>query len=321
MLTLLARNAASVHAPAMLTPSSDEQLRTAAFAYLDRLRATKGEYLSHVDLKAFEFEGVRIPLQQQRGIRVVRGMKAALSITTTYRRRPEDRPYEDEIGPDMYVRYKWQGTDESDYDNRALHDAMAGTPLIYFIGVEPGVYHAEYPVWVVGWEAELHRAIVALTEDLRAQWGNAYTLEHPADLALRRRYAERMVRQRLHQPRFSRAVLRAYGHQCAACRLRHQELLDAAHIKEDSEGGEPVVPNGVALCAIHHRAFDAQVLGIRPDYVLEIRRDVLEEQDGPTLRHSLQGIHQTKLVVPRQLASRPDPELLEERYSRFQAAS
>ena len=48
---------------------------------------------------------------------------------------------------------------------------------------------------------------------------------------------------------------------------------------------------------------------------------VLEEQDGPTLRHSLQGIHHTKLVVPRRAAARPDPELLQERYSRFQAAS
>ncbi len=260
-------------------------------------------------------------LQGQRGIRVVRGLEAALSITTTYRRRPEDRPYEDEIGPDMYARYKWQGTNELDYDNQALKAAMKDTPLIYFIGVEAGIYHAEYPVWVVGWEPEQHRAVIALTEDLRAQWGNEYTLDHPADLALRRRYAERMIRQRLHQPRFSRAVLRAYGHQCAACLLRHQKLLDAAHIREDSEGGEPIVPNGVALCAIHHRAFDAQVLGIRPDYVLEIRRDVLEEQDGPTLRHSLQGIHHTKLVVPRQAAARPDPELLQERYIRFREAS
>jgi putative restriction endonuclease len=291
-----------------------------AFAYLDWLRATKGEYLSHVDLKAFEFEGNRVPLLGQRGIRVVRGLASALSITTVYRRRDEDRPYQDEIGPDMYVRYQWQGTDESDHDNRALHHALtAGDPLIYFYGVEQGTYHSEYPVWVVGWEIDQHRAVVALTEDLRAQWGNQYMLSHPADLALRRRYAERMVRQRLHQPRFSRAVLRAYEHQCAACRLRRTELLDAAHIREDADGGEPVVPNGVALCAIHHRAFDAQVLGIRPDYVLEIRQDVLDEQDGPTLKHSLQGIHHRQLLVPRRATARPDPELLEERYARFQA--
>ena len=35
-------------------------------------------------------------------------------------------------------------------------------------------------------------------------------------------------------------------------------------------------PNGVAMCAIHHRAFDRAVLGIRPDHVIEIRQDVLD---------------------------------------------
>jgi predicted restriction endonuclease len=68
---------------------------------------------------------------------------------------------------------------------------------------------------------------------------------HPADLALRRQYAQATVRRRLHQPVFRERVLLAYSLQCALCGLRHPELLDAAHIKEDSEGGQPVVPNGV----------------------------------------------------------------------------
>ena len=98
------------------------------------------------------------------------------------------------------------------------------------------------------------------------------------------------------------------------------ELLDAAHIKEDSEGGEPVVPNGVAMCAIHHRSFDKDVLTVRPDYLIEVRRDVREERDGPTLLHALQGLHGEKLVLPRPRAAWPDPVLLEERYKRFRAA-
>jgi len=66
--------------------------------------------------------------------------------------------------------------------------------------------------------------------------------------------------------------------------LAHFLSPDAAHIKEDSDGGEPVVPNGIAMCAIHHRAFDSFVLGVRPDSVIEVRRDVLDEVDGPTLQ-------------------------------------
>jgi putative restriction endonuclease len=74
------------------------------------------------------------------------------------------------------------------------------------------------------------------------------------------------------------------------------------------------------MCAIHHRAFDADVLGIRPDFVVEIRSDVLAEHDGPTLQHALQGIHRERITLPRRRSDRPSPELLEERYERFRAA-
>jgi putative restriction endonuclease len=42
------------------------------------------------------------------------------------------------------------------------------------------------------------------------------------------------------------------------------------------------VPNGMAMCAIHHRAFDSNVLGITPKYQIRIRPDVLE--NGTDLR-------------------------------------
>jgi putative restriction endonuclease len=74
------------------------------------------------------------------------------------------------------------------------------------------------------------------------------------------------------------------------------------------------------MCAIHHRAFDAHVLGVSPDYRVEIRPDVLREIDGPTLRHALQGLHGELLTLPKRRAERPSQELLEERYERFRAA-
>ena len=80
------------------------------------------------------------------------------------------------------------------------------------------------------------------------------------------------------------------------------------------------IPNGLAMCAIHHRAFDAQVLGIRPDYQVEIRADVLAEHDGPTLKHALQGLHGGVIVLPKRRAERPNKDLLEEGFERFRAA-
>jgi putative restriction endonuclease len=99
------------------------------------------------------------------------------------------------------------------------------------------------------------------------------------------------------------------------CRLRHPELLDAAHILPDGHPrGLPVVPNGLSLCKLHHAAFDEHVLRVRPDYVIELREDVLHEEDGPMLEHGLKGFHGKVLLLPRTASLRPDPELLDLRY-------
>lgn len=76
--------------------------------------------------------------------------------------------------------------------------------------------------------------------------------------------------------------------------------------------GAPVLPNGVALCKIHHAAHDRNILGIRPDYVVEIHHRLLDEIDGPMLRHGLQEHHGVALrQIPRARAERPDPARLE----------
>jgi putative restriction endonuclease len=298
----------------------DDAVRAAAFAYLgDLIDRSGGAPISRTEL-AFAFEGqlVRL-LAPQQGIWTPRGLAAALSILTTYAPRPDLRPYNDAPGLDGYPRYKWRGLDPEQFDNRSLRRAMEfGLPLIWFIGVDRGLYDANFPVWLVAEEADQQQFVVALDVTLRDAWHPELVTAYPHDPT--RRYAERLVMQRLHQKPFRDRVLLAYGTQCALCRLRHRPLLDAAHIKEDAQGGEPILPNGVAMCAIHHRAFDAYVLGVRPDYRVQIRPDVLQEVDGPTLQHALQGLHGELLILPRHRAERPSPELLEERYERFREA-
>jgi putative restriction endonuclease len=134
----------------------------------------------------------------------------------------------------------------------------------------------------------------------------------------RRRYATARVRQRIHQSAFRERVLRAYQNQCSLCRLRHSALLDAAHIIPDTEPqGEPTVRNGLALCKIHHAAYDRMFIGIRPDRIVVIRRDVLEETDGPMLQHGLKDMHGLRIHVPRPQRNQPAGEFLEWRYQRF----
>lgn len=38
-----------------------------------------------------------------------------------------------------------------------------------------------------------------------------------------------------------------------------------------------------------------------------VRKDILDEEDGPMLMHGLKGLHQKKIYAPRSEASRPDP--------------
>jgi putative restriction endonuclease len=79
-----------------------------------------------------------------------------------------------------------------------------------------------------------------------------------------------------------------------------------------------VTSNGLSLCKLHHTAFDVGILGIRPDLVVELRPDVLEEVDGPMLRHGLQGFEGGRLrVLPRRVEDQPNENFLAERYESF----
>lgn len=75
--------------------------------------------------------------------------------------------------------------------------------------------------------------------------------------------------------------------------------------------------NGLSLCKIHHAAFDHLIIGIRPDYVIEVHPKILQESDGPMLRHGLQGLHHSSLVLPAAQHDRPDRDRLRERYDRY----
>ena len=140
-------------------------------------------------------------------------------------------------------------------------------------------------------------------------------------MAVRREYATRAVLQRLHQQQFRRMVLTAYRDQCCICRLRHVELLDAAHILPDRHPkGEPSVTNGLGMCKIHPSAYDAQIIGIDPAARVHVREDILKEKDGPMLLHGLQGVAGAQLVLPAKKSLHPNKDFLAERFERFQAA-
>lgn len=70
-------------------------------------------------------------------------------------------------------------------------------------------------------------------------------------------YSYGMVKRRNHQRQFRSQLLAAYKPECAVCKFDQIEILEAAHLVPDSEGGPSSVENGRLLCPNHHRAHDA----------------------------------------------------------------
>lgn len=293
------------------------RIRAAAFAWLTDQVARHGDVLPRTLLaQGLQFDGQRVPLLGPQGIFKPQLLTdGPLSITTA-----PGGPYDDAMGPDGLLSYLYRGTDPAHRDNVGLRAAMTGRiPLIYFHGLVPGKYLATWPVFVVGDDPSKLTFSVAVDDAQHLGLAEA-TPTFAADTTpddLRRRYATAAVKVRLHQRSFRERVLEAYRRQCAFCRFRHEEMLDAAHIVPDTHpDGEPIVRNGLALCTLHHAAFDRSFIGLRPDYVLEVRQDLLKETDGPTLT-GIQSLHGKGIFLPLELSQRPDPALLASRYETF----
>jgi putative restriction endonuclease len=311
-----------VYLPSVATSDLDSRIRAAAFEFLEEQTRLHGEVLTRETLsRGFTFNGTRVPLVGPQGIfkpSVLAEMP--LTITTAPIVEGRDRPYEDRLEGGGVILYRYRGTDPKHPDNVGLRRAMQReTPLVYLYGLVPGRYLPVWPVYIVGDDPQALAFKVAVDDARLLHLGPR--IEEAVETEARRKYITRSTRQRLHQQSFRQRVLAAYQQCCAICRLRHKELLEAAHILPDGHPrGEPVVPNGLALCTLHHAAFDGHLLGIRPDLQVEVKLAILREPDGPMLRHGLQGFHGAHIRVPRSAVLQPNRDFLAERYEWFKKA-
>jgi putative restriction endonuclease len=301
-------------------PDRDQLLRAAAFNAVRGLTAVRGE-LTSADLRAgFEFEGKRIPLvNPQRGIFKPQQMRYLLSIRTVYPTPGRRIWYDDQkqVHRQIYegedaVDYAFMGDNPDAADNRWLREAMENrVPVIYFLGIAPGMYQACLPTYIVGWDGKALKARVAFGAV------DQVSSDYPAT-EIERRYALRQVKQRLHQASFREAVITAYDGRCAISRLPEQRLLDAAHIIADKNEplGQAVIPNGIPLSKIHHAAFDAHLIGVDADFRIHVAKRLLTQNDGPLLE-TLKKLHLEKLHLPNRQKDRPDRDRLAIRFDEF----
>ena len=304
----------------------DLLIRRSAFQTLAQLTVIHGPVLPwSVIYEGFEHQGQRMRFcNMPRGIFRPRQMRGgALSIKTTVPKPGKTARYDDQIASDSpYFEYCYQGKDPRAHDNRWLRAACElRAPLIYFYGVEPGLYWPIWPVFITLMDDRALTCRVAVDERRDQATPILAACMDEARAVLRREYVTAETKRRLHQGAFRERVLRAYEERCAVCNLPRRELIQAAHIIPDrDERGRPEVANGLALCSLHHSAFDANLLGIRPDTVVEISHKLLRERDGPVLERALKAFDGERLRVPRRRLLRPRADYLEMRFELFRAA-
>lgn len=189
-------------------------------------------------------------------------------------------------------------------------------PIIYFLGIAPGIYEPIVPAFIYGLDPD--GSVCFVGPGQAGTIGGGVARHMPYETVAERRYYMRQAQQRAHQTIFRAALLRAYDARCAATGLPIATLIDAAHIIEDrdEELGQPVVPNGLPLSKIHQSAFDANLIGVDPDYQIHVSVRLLEESDGPMLE-LLKGAQGNRIHLPSRRADYPDPKRLELRFERF----
>ncbi|MEQ8717764.1 MAG: HNH endonuclease [Acidimicrobiales bacterium] len=292
------------------------RVRQAAFEFLAQRCPEPDDTIHWRDLQSrFIVDGEPVILIGQKGIWKPKQLDLPISLITAPPKPNKPAPYDDHVTDDGLLAYRYRGDNPSHPDNIAVRRCFQDqVPLIYFHGIEKSIYLPVWPVFVVADSPGALTFTIAVEDPIALRPDLTIEQIDPAQ----RRYTTQLVKRRVHQAAFRERVLAAYRRTCAICRLNQAELLEAAHIIPDSSfDGDPVVPNGLSLCTIHHAAFDRHILGIRPDLVIELRQDILDAIDGPMLRYGLQGFHGEKLLMPRSATDRPDADRLERRYEEF----
>jgi len=126
-------------------------------------------------------------------------------------------------------------------------------------------------------------------------------------------HAEHTSGRRRRDPGFRERVLRAYEYRCCVCgfdmRLGHTSAgIEAAHIHWHQFGGPDVEPNGLALCALHHKLFDLGAFTIEP-----AEHRILFSQHAIAGNRGEEGelrYHGRRLLAPQQSDMLPAREYL-----------
>jgi putative restriction endonuclease len=292
------------------------ELRDQIFGQLAQLVAEK-KYLRRDDLGNFKLNGEPCRLaDRSKGIWNPRHLNATLSILST----PGSTYADQDLGDGLFAYAYREGS--KDGDNAKLRRAFElQLPIIWNRGFpykNTVRYIPVFPVYIVEDDPDNRRVIVSLDRQL-------IDLDLVVDDPdLEKRYSLTTTKRRLHQPKFRGRLLVAYKMRCAVCGMDVPKLLDGAHITPDADQeGTPTVVNGLAMCKIHHAAYDADLMAISPDYRIHISTELKRGSDsGPIITHGFRDLDGSHLaVLPDHQGQHPSKERLGARFQHFTSNS
>ena len=303
----------------------EQRMRLAAFAHVERVGRANGGLTGDQLNAGFSFEGDYIPLvRRQQGIGKVGAMRHLLSLRTSWLKSSSiyaDQAFaHDEIlSNDGEITYEFAKGGPDHEANRHLYDAWElELPVIYFLAVAQGFYHAFMPVWIVDWRPN---------DGDYGQVRLAFGLpggDRPAAAAERR--AGLVAAQRgLRGARFRERVVDAYRLRCAISgedgrrtavdRSRARRLLGVFELNGEREASRSPA-HGLLLTKLHRAALDAHLIGIDPDYQVRASQRLLAETQDP-LSNALRDLDGAKLQLPRNPGHHPNRDLLAARFTDF----
>jgi putative restriction endonuclease len=120
--------------------------------------------------------------------------------------------------------------------------------------------------------------------------------------------------QRRRDPAFRAKVLLAYQYRCAVCghdlRMGQQSIgLEAAHIKWFQANGPDEVPNGIAMCSLHHKVFDLGAFKILPETYQMVFSQHLNGSEAASQR--MLAYHGSAMILPQANEYMPHPNHLD----------
>lgn len=121
---------------------------------------------------------------------------------------------------------------------------------------------------------------------------------------------EQVVKVRVNQSFFRKSILAAYNNTCCITGIEQKELLVAGHIKPwgIDENNRLNPRNGIAINALHDRAFETGLLTITTDFKIKISSILLNQTNKKEIDFYFTKYHEHQIILPSRFL--PDTEFL-----------